>query len=166
MRTGIGRCSPQIAASTRRTVEENRSSITGHERPQRTRKLANQSNCGSPVRVGIGTERNLIELVNPGASPPLPEGFLDGHGRDRFTEDDPSKFLPRARYQEIWGAQRRATLATLDGLSEADLDRTDERFPPFAPSVGAIMNLIGSHPLMHAGQFVAVRRKLGKPVAI
>ena len=29
-----------------------------------------------------------------------------------------------------------------------------------------LINLIGEHALMHCGQFVAVRRKLGKPVAI
>lgn len=114
----------------------------------------------------IGTEQRLVDMVSPGTSPPLPPDFNEGHGRDKFTEDDPAKFYPVARYQELWGLQRRASLALLDRLSEEDLDRTDEKFPPFAPTVGAVMNLIGTHPLMHAGQFVAVRRSLGKPVAI
>jgi hypothetical protein len=29
-----------------------------------------------------------------------------------------------------------------------------------------MLNMIGVHPLMHLGQFVAVRRKAGKPVVI
>lgn len=114
----------------------------------------------------IGSERHFVELVKPGSCPPLPADFAEGHGRDKFNEDDPSKFYPVARYQELWGLQRQVSLAVLDALSDEDLDRTDESFPPFASTVGALMNMIGLHPLMHAGQFVAVRRSLGKPVAI
>ncbi|WP_169978360.1 DinB family protein [Tautonia rosea] len=115
----------------------------------------------------IGAERHFVELISPGTSPALPADFVEGHGRDKFTEDDPAKFYSVAKYQELWGAQRQATLALLDSLSDADLDRTDsEKFPPFAPTVGALLNMVGVHPLMHAGQFVAVRRHLGKPVSI
>ena len=113
------------------------------------------------------TERRLVEMIKPGASPPLPEGFEDGHGRQQFAEEDASKYLPRARYQELLKSQREATIQVLDGLSDADLDRADpEHFPPFAPTVGAVMNLVGTHALMHSGQFVAVRRKQGKPITI
>jgi hypothetical protein len=34
------------------------------------------------------------------------------------------------------------------------------------PTVGHIYLLIATHQLMHAGQFVPVRRALGKPVVI
>ncbi len=34
-----------------------------------------------------------------------------------------------------------------------------------APTVGAGFALMGNHMLMHVGQFVSVRRKLGKPIA-
>jgi hypothetical protein len=34
------------------------------------------------------------------------------------------------------------------------------------PKLGAVLTLAANHPLMHAGQFASVRRKLGKPVAI
>ncbi len=115
----------------------------------------------------IASERRFVEMVKPGSCPALPAGFEEGHGRESFKIDDPSKFLSRARYQELWKAQRDATKAVLDSLDESDLGRTDpETFPPFAPSVGALLNLCGTHALMHAGQFVAVRRKLGKPVSI
>jgi hypothetical protein len=32
--------------------------------------------------------------------------------------------------------------------------------------VGDVFMLIGAHPMMHAGQFVVVRRAAGKPVVI
>jgi hypothetical protein len=34
----------------------------------------------------------------------------------------------------------------------------------YAPTVGAALTMLGAHPMMHAGQFVTVRRKLGKPI--
>ncbi len=114
----------------------------------------------------IGAERHFVELIQPGSSPALPEGFSENHGRESNTSDDPTKFLPRARYQDLWKAQREATKAVLVSLSDADFDRADPGFPPFAPTVGALLNMCGVHPLMHAGQFVAVRRKLDKPVTI
>lgn len=114
----------------------------------------------------IDTERVLVDLIKPGSSPALPAGFEEGHGRKMFTVDDPSKFYSAAKYLELWKAQREATLRVLDSLSEADLDKTNEKFPAFAPSVGAILTVCGSHPAVHAGQFVAVRRLLNKPISI
>ncbi len=114
----------------------------------------------------IGSERHFVEMIKPGASPALPADFNEGHGRECHTLDDASKFYPLARYQELWAAQRAATRAVLEATTPEELDRTDPSFPPFAPTVGAILNLCGLHPVMHSGQFVAVRRKLGKPIAI
>jgi len=115
----------------------------------------------------IGSERHFLELAAPGSSPELPEGFNEAHGKDRGQSDDTSGYLPLARYQALMKAQREATLRTFEACSEADLDRADpERFPPYIPTVGALFNMIGVHPLMHAGQFVAVRRVLKKPVSI
>ncbi len=115
----------------------------------------------------ISSERKFMESLRPGASPPLPEGFEENHGREKSTLDDPSKYYSRARYQELWNAQHAATLAILESIPEAELDKTDpERFPEYAPTAGAILNTCSSHALMHCGQFVAVRRLLGKPIAI
>ena len=35
-----------------------------------------------------------------------------------------------------------------------------------APTLGGLFVLLANHPMMHAGQFVVVRLKLGKPVVI
>ncbi len=115
----------------------------------------------------ILTEHNVIEAIQPGAAPALPPGFEAGHGRNCFGDDDASKYLPRASYQEIWRAQRAATKAVLDGLSDEALDApAPERFHRVATTIGGVMNLMGTHPLMHSGQFAIVRRLKNKPVAI
>ena len=41
-----------------------------------------------------------------------------------------------------------------------------EKSRAFMPTVGHVFSLAASHPLMHAGQFVAVRRHLKKPIAM
>src|SRR5262245_38216076 len=71
----------------------------------------------------IGSERHFVELIQPGSSPPLPADFEAGHNRNAHTSDDATKVYPRARYQELWKAQRAATLRLLDSLSDSDLDR-------------------------------------------
>jgi hypothetical protein len=115
----------------------------------------------------ISSERNMLEGIKPGASPALPEGFDEAHNRDATTSDDRSKFLSKQRYLELYQAQRAASRKVLEELSEADLDApAPERVRRMVPTVGATFGMVGSHVLMHVGQFVSVRRKLKKPVAI
>jgi hypothetical protein len=114
----------------------------------------------------ISSERGMMEKIVPGSCPALPEGFDEFHGRDRATSDDASGYLSLAKYQELMTAQRAATKQILESIPESDLDHAGEGFPPYAPTYGAMLNMVGIHGLMHAGQFVAVRRMLGKPVTI
>jgi hypothetical protein len=56
-----------------------------------------------------------------------------------------------------------ASLAALDSIPESKLDDPGpENMREYAPTVAAVLTMVGTHWLMHAGQFVAVRRKLGK----
>ena len=113
----------------------------------------------------ITSERGMVEGIRPGSSPPLPEGFEAKHTKETTTSDDASKFLSKAEYLATWKAQRAATRALLDSLTEADLDApAPENVRSFCPTVGAVLNLTGLHPLMHVGQFVAVRREQKLPV--
>lgn len=115
----------------------------------------------------ISAERHFAELVKPGSSPALPEGFDAAHAKETSTSDDPSKFLSRQQYQDLWKAQRAATLAALESVPESELDKADpDKYPPYAPTIAALLAMCGTHALMHCGQFVAVRRLLGKPVTI
>jgi hypothetical protein len=113
------------------------------------------------------SERGMMEGIRPGTSPELPAGFEEGHGRDKFNIDDPSKYHSPEEYLALIDAQRAATKRLIDELSDADLDAPGpERMQKMAPTVGAVLMLSGNHYLMHAGQYVSVRRQLGKPIAI
>jgi hypothetical protein len=115
----------------------------------------------------VSSERGMVEGVKPGSCPALPEGFEENHTPDRAKSDDTSKYLSKNEYVALIQAQRVATKAVLDGLSESELDApSPERMRSFCPTVGSVMMLTGTHYLMHLGQFVAVRRKLNKPVAM
>ncbi len=113
----------------------------------------------------IAGERMMIEMIRPGSSPALPDGFEEAHSPKNAGDDDPSKFLGPEEYAALWKTQREATLALLDSLPDEELDRRDEKFPAFAPTVGNLMHLAGTHAILHAGQFVPVRRLKGLPVA-
>jgi hypothetical protein len=115
----------------------------------------------------ISTERQFVEMVKPGSCPALPAGFNEAHTKETTTMDDPAKFFPLSKYQELWKAQRATTLSVLDSVPESDMDKTDpEKYPEWAPTVAALLAMSGTHALMHCGQFVAVRRQLGKPIVI
>jgi hypothetical protein len=116
----------------------------------------------------ISVERTMIEDIKPGSCPPLPEGFDARHSKETIGSDDPKAFHTRAEYLALWDAQRAATKAVLESIDDAKLDAPGpERFRSFCPTVGHALNMMGGvHPLMHAGQFVPVRRMLKKPIAI
>jgi hypothetical protein len=117
----------------------------------------------------ISTEHNILNALKPGLAPALPEGFEAAHGRDEgsVASDDPARFFTKDVYLSTWKSQREATLSLLNELSDAGLDgEGPERTRRIAPTMGATFLLLGNHPLMHVGQFVSVRRALGKPIAI
>jgi hypothetical protein len=88
----------------------------------------------------ISSETFLVNLVAPGQGAELPAGFAEKHAKDKCDVDDPAQFCTRDEYLQLY-EQVRAT-------------------------VGAILLLIASHPVMHAGQFVPVRRRKEKPIVI
>lgn len=115
----------------------------------------------------IESDRELLESIAPGAAPALPAGFVEQHSKDAVGSDDPAKFLKKEQYIQLLDAVHNAALAALEKTTPADLDQpSPEKFRQMFPTVGAIYVLIAAHPLMHAGQFVPVRRALGKPVVI
>jgi hypothetical protein len=113
----------------------------------------------------IGSERRIVEMVVPGASPALPAGFEEHHDLKKPPADD-SHYLAKDEYLKLWATQRAATRKALESVSDADLDDTrGGKLPAFLPNVAAAFGLTGLHPMNHAGQFVAVRRMLKKPIA-
>jgi len=115
----------------------------------------------------ISSEVQLLEMVAPGKSAPLPDGFAAAYSKENAANDDPAAFEDKAAYLGLFDKVRAATLSALDAMPDADLDKeAPEPMRSFCPTVGDLFTLIATHPLMHAGQFVILRRQLGKPVVM
>ncbi|MGD2108773.1 MAG: DinB family protein [Phycisphaerae bacterium] len=114
----------------------------------------------------IGSERDMMTKAWF-TMPALPEGFDASHSPETSKSDDPAKFHKKDEYLTWMQQQRDATMSALDAVPDADLDRaTPEEMKDYAPTVGSVFNIIGIHEMMHAAQFVPIRRKLGKPIVI
>lgn len=99
--------------------------------------------------------------------PDLADGFAASYTPETSSSDDPAKFHTMDQYLKWMQQQRDATMSTLDTIPDTDLDKaTPESMKEYAPNVASVFNIIGIHVMMHAAQFVPVRRKLSKPVMI
>ena len=113
----------------------------------------------------ISSEVQLLKMIAPGQGIELPDGFADAHSKEACDNDDPAGFHGKQTYVELFDQVRAASLAALDAYAESDLDNpAPEDFREFCPTMGDMFTLIATHPMMHAGQFVIVRRQLGKPI--
>jgi hypothetical protein len=111
----------------------------------------------------IASEHQMMDSAIPGSMPPLPDGFAEKYSKEAAASDDPSAFDSKAELMRVHAEQRAATLAALDGLSDADLDKpTPEAMQQYAPTIGAAFAMQCTHWLMHSGQWVIVRRATGR----
>lgn len=111
----------------------------------------------------VASEHEMINGVCPGIMPELPEGFAARYSKEAAASDDPAAFDSKAELMRVHEQQRAATLAALDGLSEDDLaSESPEPMRGYAPNVAAAFSMQGSHWMMHAGQWVIVRRQIGR----
>jgi hypothetical protein len=109
----------------------------------------------------------LLDSVTPGASPALPAGFAEAHGKETAAIDDRTKFATKQQYVDLLEKQRVASKAALSKLPDSEMGKpAPKEMQSYCPTVGAIFMLMGGHLLMHSGQFATVRRLLGKPVLI
>ena len=113
----------------------------------------------------ISSEVKLLNMVAPGQETELPAGFADAHSKEACNNDDPAGFHGKQTYVELFDKVRAASLAAVDAYAQSDFDNpAPEDFRNFCPTMGDVFTLIATHPMMHAGQFVIVRRQLGKPI--
>lgn len=114
----------------------------------------------------VSSEQGMISALGH-AMPELPVGFAEAHSRDGAASNDRGRFASKDTYLSLLKDMHRGSLKALEATPDADLDKPGpESMRSYAPTVGAVFNILGVHILMHAGQFVAVRRKLGKPITI
>lgn len=113
----------------------------------------------------ISSECDLLNMLQPGAAAELPAGFADKHSKDKCGSDDPAAFCTKQEYLDLMDKVQAATFAALEKVTDADLEApAPENFRQMFPTAGQVYILIATHQMMHAGQFVPVRRALGKPV--
>jgi hypothetical protein len=110
----------------------------------------------------VSTQKMLDGLGQPG--PQLPPGFAENYTKETACSDDPERFAKKEVYLDLSEKAKAASLAALDAIPEGKLDDPGpEAMREYAPTVAAVLAMSGAHWLMHAGQFIAVRRKVGKP---
>jgi hypothetical protein len=102
----------------------------------------------------------MTSIVAPGTMPPLPAGFAEKYTKDTATSDNAASFLKKAELLKVFEEQRAGTLKALEKQSDADLDKPTG--VAYAPTVGAMFSMQGTHWVMHAGQWAVVRRQLGR----
>jgi uncharacterized damage-inducible protein DinB len=113
----------------------------------------------------VSSEARFQTLVPGGTPVELPAGFDKQHNKETAAAESPAGFRTKQEYLELFDRVRGKTLAALDRVSDADLDKpTEGPMARLAPNLGALFFLMANHEMMHAGQFTVVRRKLGKPV--
>ncbi|HTM54604.1 MAG TPA: DinB family protein [Pirellulales bacterium] len=112
----------------------------------------------------IYAEHFMVDAVRPGSMPALPEGFKQKHSNETAESDNPRDFLTKAEYLKLLNEQRAGTLALLDKLSDEELSQEAPKpLQSFLKRVGDVFSMQSTHPVMHAGQWAIIRRKLGKP---
>ena len=111
----------------------------------------------------ISAETRLVEAAAPGSMPALPMGFAERHSKDTAGSDNPADFLSKDEYMKLAKSVRAATLNSLENISDADLDKpVSGRVPPFVKRGGDCFVTVGGHWVLHAGQWVVLRRHLGR----
>jgi DinB superfamily len=129
------------------------------------RPVAGANNIAWQLGHLISAERNLVEAASPGSMPELPAGFREQHSKEKAASDNRADYLSKDEYLRLAKEVRANTLRALERLSDADLDKpATGRVPPFIKTAGECFVLIGPHWASHAGQWVVLRRKLGRPV--
>lgn len=109
----------------------------------------------------IGTQHMLKGLGH--SAPDLPVGFEEAYTPETSGSDDPAKFATKGEYLDLAEQMKAASLKAIDATPDSALDQPGpESMRQYAPTVSAVLAILGTHWLMHSGQFVPIRRKLGK----
>ena len=113
------------------------------------------------------SETRMLEAIKPGIAPALPDGFEVRHAKEGDFTNSSTGFLTKAEYLELGSRLRKVTRDLLEQHSSEQLSLPGpEAMRSYAPTVGAVFLMIGSHEVLHAGQIAVIRRKLGKAVVI
>ena len=112
----------------------------------------------------ITATAHMLEAIGQ-KTPALPAGFAEKHLKETANSDDPAQFAKKEEYVALANQMKEASLVAVATTPDDQLDAPGpEAMREYAPTVASVLQLLGSHWLMHAGQFTVIRRKLGRPV--
>ena len=136
--------------------------LTDSEMMQRPHPACNHINW----QVGhlIVAEHQMMSKAQGYSMPALPAGMAEMYSKETQGSDDSSQFMAKSALMAAMQEQRAGTLKILEQISEAELDTATGI--DYAPTIASLLSMQGSHWMMHAGQWVIVRRNLGKAVVI
>lgn len=113
----------------------------------------------------IASEHGMASAL--GELPDLPEGFADKYSKETASSDSAADFVPKTELMKIAATQHEAVVKLIGGMSDEDFDKPGpESMQSYAPTLGALANMLGAHWMMHAGQWVILRRQLGRDIVI
>ncbi|QEG21764.1 DinB family protein [Mariniblastus fucicola] len=139
--------------------------LTNEEAMQRPHSGCNHVNW----QIGhlIASDNAMCNGCVPGSVPALPDGFEEKYSKEKAASDNADDFIPKTELMEIYRNQRQVIKDVLAGLSEEQLSAASpESFQSYAPTVASLFSMIGSHWLMHSGQWTVLRRELGREIVI
>jgi len=111
----------------------------------------------------ILSDNEMINGCCSGAIPNLPSDFKSRYARDKSASDQRHDFHDKVDLIKLFEAQREAILKKLNELSEQELDAAaPDTIAEYAPTVGAAFAMLAIHATMHAGQWIVIRRQLGR----
>ncbi len=111
----------------------------------------------------IVSDHQMINGCVAGTLSDLPEGFAEKYSKETAQSDNQEDFDSKSTLIELQEKQHAAIKSALANFSEADLDQPGpESMKDYAPNLGAALNMITAHWLMHAGQWAVIRRQTGR----
>ena len=115
----------------------------------------------------ITAERDLLKGIPDTTPLELPAAFAEKHTKEKAAVNDANAFATKAEYLSLYQKSRANFLKCLESFPVENLSKaTEGPLASIAPTLSAMFILIANHPMMHAGQFAVLRRKLGKPIVI
>jgi uncharacterized damage-inducible protein DinB len=110
----------------------------------------------------VMTERQALGRVDVTDLPPLPEGFEKRFARDAEAPKA-SDFGDVTQLLPLFNRHRDRLIERVRTLPADALDKPLDKPHPLFSNVAEVVNFMGTHVAMHAGQITIIRRSLGKP---
>jgi hypothetical protein len=113
----------------------------------------------------VGATWHMYNAVAPGVVPAALAAYAEKHTGKTANVDDPAHYGTKAQLLEAFAQAHAAVVEWARHLKPEDFDKpTTERLANFAPTIGHLVLMTGSHASMHVGQMQVIRRFLGKPL--